>query len=254
LLRTRPTCDLSYTLPTSGSGISKFWKSFATKGDDGDVLPKSVLPVTDYICSRKIGAGRIHGRFSFCAHGQCARLIDERWKQLSLTMDDHRQSGQEALCEFLPSSAVLTYAREVETSGFHVSGQHSRGPLVPLGKNGRVIGTLLWDVPFLPVRYWRTLQLNQLFVVVFPMTVRMDTRLEGDLYRFVDDVSRVRTLDNPVCTIGEEVEDDGSALTVRRTIVVKNKYTHGEEVKLVPGALERIDEARQLVISIDGVA
>jgi len=200
--------------------------------DEGTVItipvdPPDVNSIEISESFQEIGAGRIHGRFSFCAYGQCARLIDERWKQFSLTMDDHRQSGQEALREFLPSSAVLNYARDVETSGFHVSGQHSRGPLVPLGKNGRVIGTLLWDVPFLPVSYWRTLQLNQL---------------------------RVRTLDNPVCTIGEEVEDDGSALTVRRTIVVKNKYTRGEEVKLVPEALERIDEALQLVISIDGVA
>ena len=172
-------------------------------------------------------------------------------------MDDQQQSGQEALREYLPSSAVLTYAREGDTSApgaFHVSGQHSRGPLVPLGKNSKVIGTLLWDVPFLPVSYWRTLQINRLFVVIFPTTVDLKTRLEGELYRCVEDVSRLRTLDNPVCNIREEVVDDGSALTVRRTIVFKNKYTRGEEVKLVPEALERIEEALQLVISIDDAA
>ena len=102
--------------------------------------------------------------------------------------------------------------------------------------------------------YWRTLQINQLFVVIFPTTVRLETRLDGDLYRYVEDVSRLRTLDNPVCNIREEVVDDGSALTVRRTIVFKNKYTRGEEVKLVPEVLERIEEALQLVISIAAAA
>jgi len=104
------------------------------------------------------------------------------------------------------------------------------------------------------VSYWRTLQINRLFVVVFPTTVGLETRLEGDLYRCVENVSRLPTLENPVCNIREEVVDDGSALTVRRTIVFKNKYTRGEEVKLVPEALERIEEALQLVISIDAAA
>jgi hypothetical protein len=205
----------------------------------------------------KIHAGRVHGRFDFRAQGQCARFVDERWKRISLDMDDQQQSGQEALREYLPSSAVLTYAREADASApsvFHVSGQHTRGPFVPLGKNGKVVGRLLWDVPFLPVSYWRTLQINRLFVVIFPTSVRLKTRLEADLSRCVEDVSRIRKLDNPVCTIREEVVDDGSALTVHRSIVFKNKYTRGEEVKLVPEALGRIEEALQLVISIDAAA
>lgn len=217
--------------------------------DPPDVNSMEVSEVFD-----RVHAGRVHGSFDFRAHGQCAQFVDERWKRISLNMDDQQQAGQEALREYLPSSAVQTYSQAADTSSrseFQVSGLHSRGPLVALGKSDKVIVTLVWDVPFLPMTYWRTLQLNRLFVVIFSTTVTLEARLEGDLYRCVEDVSRVRTLDNPVCKIEDDVLDDGSALSVRRTIVFKQKYTRGEEVILVPEALERIEEALQLVISID---
>jgi hypothetical protein len=204
-----------------------------------------------------VHAGRVHGQFDFRAHGQCARLIDERWKRISLAMDDPQESGQEALCEYLPASAVLAYARgsaDGAPNAFHISGQHSRGPLVPLGNDGKMIATLHWEVPFLPVSYWRTLKIHRLFVVVFPTTVRLQTRLAGDLYRRVEDVSRLTALDGPVCSIEEQVEDSGSAVTVCRTIVFKNKYTRGDDVNRVPESLERIEEALQLVVSIDATA
>jgi hypothetical protein len=198
--------------------------------------------------------GHLNGRFHLRASGQSARLADQRWKTLSLSLDDQQQAGQEALRQFLPSSIVLGYSREADTSnssGFHVSGEHSRGPLVPLGKNRKVIGTLGWEVPFLPLSYWRTLQIDRLFVVDFPMRLQIEARLEGDLFRLVDDASRIRILDGPVCSISEDVVEDGSAMSVRRTIVFKKKFIHGDDVGLVPGVLEQIEEALQLVVSLD---
>ena len=116
-----------------------------------------------------------------------------------------------------------------------------------------VIGTLVWEVPFLPLTFWRTLQMSRLFVMQFPLTVRLEVRLEGDLYRFVRDVSRIRALDNPVCRIDEEVVDDGSSLRVTRTVEIRKKQVRGEEVSLVPEAMERVEEALQLVVSLEGV-
>ncbi|NIO29574.1 MAG: DUF3857 domain-containing protein [Candidatus Latescibacteria bacterium] len=198
--------------------------------------------------------GCLCGRFRFRARGQSARLADERWKMMSLSLDDQQQAGQEALREFLPSSNVLGYSREMDTSissEFHVSGQHSRGPLVPLGKNRNVIGTLSWEVPFLPVRYWRTLQIGRLFVVDFPMKVQIEVRLKGDPLRLVDDASSIQALDNPVCSIHEDVIQDASAMSVRRTIIFKKKFMHDDTVSLVPRCLEQIEEALQLVVSFD---
>ena len=83
------------------------------------------------------------------------------------------------------------------------------------------------------------------------MTVKIEARLEGDLLRLLDDASRIRGLDNPVCSIQEEVVEDGSALLVRRTIVFKNRFLHGGDVSLVPASLEQIEEALQLVVSFD---
>jgi len=200
--------------------------------------------------------GWAHGRFEIRANGHTARLLDERWKTMSLELEDKDQSGQEALRELLPSSVVKTQARESDArlSGvFHVSGEHSRGPLVHLGNEGGVIGTVAWEIPFIPASYWRILQISRLFVMQFPVTVRLDVQMVGGLYRSIGDVSRIQTLDNPVCSIREDLADNGATLRVTRTIEIKKKHIHGEEVSLVPEAMERIEGALQLVISLDGI-
>jgi len=198
--------------------------------------------------------GHLRGRFDFKARAHAARLIDGRWKMLSLSLRDQKQAVQEALRQFLPSAVVLDHSRESDTSTsslFHVSGHHSRGPLVALGKNG-VIGTFGWEVPILAVSYWRTLQIDRMFVVDFPMRIQIEARLEGDLLRFLDDASHTGTLDNPVCSIHEDIVATSSAKSIRRTIVFKKKFIHGDDVGMVPQSMEQIEEALQLVLSFDG--
>jgi len=198
--------------------------------------------------------GWAQGNFEFKLRGHPARLVDERWKVMSLELVDGEQSGQEALRNFLHSSVVVSHNKEADTAAssvFHASGTHSRGPLVHLGKDGKVIGRLAWGIPFLPLGYWRALQMDRLFVMQFPLTVRLEIRLEGELYRSFQDASRIRPLDNPVCGIDEEVVNDGSALRITRKIELRKKHLRGQEVSLLPQALERIEEALQLVISLE---
>jgi hypothetical protein len=197
--------------------------------------------------------GHMHGHFDLQASAHAGRLIDGRWKLLSLSLHDQQQAGQQALRLFLPSAIVLNYSRESDTSvssRFHVSGQHSRGPLVPLGEK-RVIATLSWEIPILAVSYWRTLQIERMFVVDFPMEIQLEVRFEGDLFRLLGDISHTRSFDSSVCSIQEDVLETSSATAVRRTIVFKKKLVHGDDVSLVPQSMEQIEKALQLVVSFD---
>jgi len=200
--------------------------------------------------------GRAQGHFEFELRGQPARLIDERWKMMSLELVEGEQSGQEVLRSFLPSALVSDYRKETDTASssvFRVTGTHSRGPLVRLGDDGKVIATLAWTVPFLPLALWRTLQMNRLFVMQYPLRVRLKVRLEGNLYRAFQEASRIRTVDNPTCRIDEEVVDDGSALLVTRTVEIKKKYLREGEGALLSQAMDQIEEALQLVLSFEGI-
>jgi hypothetical protein len=198
--------------------------------------------------------GRIEGAFEVRARGQSARLMDENWKAMSLMFDERIQAGQEALKHYLPASIVADYSRLLDTSDsdrFRIEGHHSRGPLTQLGRQPHLIGTLSWDIPFLPISYWRTLQIERLFFVELATKLSLSVRLEGSLLRALEDVSHIEALDNAVGSVNEEVLDEPDSRTIRRTIILKKKFVRDEELELVPPTLERVENAMQLVLAID---
>jgi hypothetical protein len=173
---------------------------------------------------------------------------------MSLMFDASTHAAGEALRHYLPASFVAEYSRKADTSAsgvFQVEGRHSRGPLVTLGRHERVICTLSWDVPFLPIAYWRTLQSDRLFVVELPTKVSLVLRLEGDMLRSLRDVSSIHGMNNAVGSVEEEVVESPDAMTIRRTIVLPKRLIRGDEIGLVPESFERIEKAMQLVLVSD---
>jgi hypothetical protein len=198
--------------------------------------------------------GRIEGRFALRARGQSARLIDENWKAMSLMFDARAHAAGEALRHYLPTSFVAEHSRKSDTSEsgvFHVEGHHSRGPLVTLGRHERVICTLSWDVPFLPIAYWRTLQIDRLFAVELPTKVSLVIRLEGEMLRALKDISSIDGMDNSVGSVDEEVTESPDATTIRRTIVLRKRLIEGDDIELIPESFDRIEKAMQLVLVCD---
>jgi hypothetical protein len=120
-----------------------------------------------------------------------------------------------------------------------------------LGRQPHLIGTLSWDIPFLPISYWRTLQIERLFFVELATKLSLSVRLEGSLLRALEDVSHIEALDNAVGSVNEEVLDEPDSRTIRRTIILKKKFVRDEELELVPPTLERVENAMQLVLAID---
>ena len=110
----------------------------------------------------------------------------------------------------------------------------------------------MWGVPHLPVNYWRVLQIDRMFVVEFPIDINIQVRLEGEVFRCLDDISSLKPFQSDICSIDEETRTDGDSLTVRRTISFRRKIIQGPEIEQVPEVLERIERALQLVVSLDG--
>ena len=200
----------------------------------------------------QIEDGRLTGRFEVTAAGQTARLVDERWKAVSLSMDDQLLVGQGELGQYLPGAIVDSYSRGAETSGssrFQVEGTHSRGPVQNLERLGRAVLPLAWRVPSLPLGYWRILRLDRLFVLDLLMTVRITLRLGGTARSGMEDVSRIGDLDNDIARITETVTDGPEVLEIQRTIELKTKIVRGRHTELLPATLEHIEKTLRMAIA-----
>jgi hypothetical protein len=182
--------------------------------------------------------------------------MDDRWKSYSLAMSDPIQAAQEALRLYFPFVLVTEAAKLSDTSSsgeFRVSGKHRRGPLVSLGKKHMDIGRLSWELPSLPISYWRGLQIDKLFVVDFPMQADLDVRILGELRRSVNDISHVEPLANDIADVTQRMTEESDSIGFQRTIIFKKKYIQDELLVESTPTLERIEHALQSVISFDGV-
>jgi hypothetical protein len=196
----------------------------------------------------------LEGEFEFWANGHLGRVMDDRWKSYSMAMDDPVQAAQEALRLYLPSALVLesTKLSDASTSrDFKVTGKHRRCPLVALEKNTTNIGRLTWELPSLPISYWRGLQIDRLFAVDFPMEANLQVNLGGEIRRSVRDLSRLDRLTNDISRIEETVTEGNDAIEIRRSVTFEKKIIEGELVREVPATLEHIEQALQFVISLD---
>jgi hypothetical protein len=198
----------------------------------------------------------LEGAFEMRATGHLGRLMDDRWKSYSLAMSDPIQAAQEALRLYFPFVLVTEAAKLSDTSSsgeFRVSGKHRRGPLVSLGKKHMDIGRLSWELPSLPISYWRGLQIDKLFVVDFPMQADLDVRILGELRRSVNDISHVEPLANDIADVTQRMTEESDSIGFQRTIIFKKKYIQDELLVESTPTLERIEQALQSVISFDGV-
>jgi hypothetical protein len=197
---------------------------------------------------------RLEGLFDLRATGHSGRIIDEQWKAISLSVEDRHQAAQQALGFVMPDSVVIESFGVCDTSSsslFHVSGLHRRSPLVKLGDSGTLISKISWEAPPLHLRDWRMLRIDRFFSVEFPIRVDLHVTFEKVVFNALDDLSRLSRTENEICLVEEIIDRNSDSLTIHRSIVFKKKFIRGDEVKLVPKTLEKIEKALQLVMSFD---
>ena len=113
-----------------------------------------------------------------------------------------------------------------------------------------MIGTLAWDVPMLPLHYWRVLHMGELFVFHVPMQVEIQVSLEGEVRRMFQTHSALESLDTDFCRITESVESSEIVWSIRRRIEIDRRFIRGADVAQVPLVLDHIERALELVLSL----
>jgi hypothetical protein len=185
--------------------------------------------------------------------GHSARYFDERWKSLSLNLSEPHQAAQEAFREFMPSLVLTEHERVTDTSNSDtclVTGRGRRSRAVHLGDKRFV--QLSWMVPWLPLAYWRLFEISRLFVFYFPLTMRLEVTIGGELHRNLVDISRIPTMENDICLIHEELNADPTITTLRRTITIKQKYVRGKCVADLSATFEGLETALQAALAFGG--
>jgi len=218
-----------------------------------DPPERNLLTVTE--CLRSANDGWLEDEIDLNLAGFSARDFDERWKTLSLTLDREQRAAQEACRILLPSVLLSDWERTADTShsdSFHVKARGRRGPLIPLGD--KLIASLSWRTPTLPLDQWRQFELDRLFVFMAPMTIQIELTIAGELHPRLTDVSRVELLDSEVCLVEEELQRSAAATTLRRTVTIRRKYVQDGAAARLPEAFEKMEAALHVVLAFDGVS
>ncbi|MFN8179024.1 MAG: transglutaminase domain-containing protein [bacterium] len=201
----------------------------------------------------RVQEGRLHGRFRIRARGLSARLGDELWKSISLNMEDDREAASEALRHFLPGCVTTTCTRRADTSEsdeFQVEGEHSRGPLAGLGRDGRAACALTWNIPFLEIR-GRHLPASPRLELPLVFALTIVTTVRGEARAATRDVSRLVPLETSIGSAAEECVEEPDALTLRRTILLKKRLLLDEDARELPRMLAHLDQALHAVLICD---
>jgi len=197
--------------------------------------------------------GWLEGSFDTVARGHIGRSLNEVFKSLSLAIDDPHRAATESLRRYLPASVATEYERISDTASstlFHIAGRMRRCRLLPL-LGGELIGTLTWQLPFLPVSFWRVLNLEKMFVFNFPCKVRLAVTFGPRITNRLKDHSVVAP---HTCDIGEvtqSVETRDGLLTLARHIQINRRFVTDEFSAQLPQLLDRIESALRLAVSLE---
>lgn len=200
----------------------------------------------------RLADGWLEGSYDFKARSHAGRIVNEKWKSLSLMMYDQRHAAQHIMSQFLPGCAVIDCDTQSDTSRsnlFHVSGRTKVSKLVPL-RSGEQIALLSWGIPFLPLSYWRVMQIEKLFSFDFPCRVKIVVSISPTVAERLLDMTHADPIDNSICQTSESVEATEIATTIVRTLQVSRKFVRGDDTALIAPSLESFETALSLVLTL----
>jgi hypothetical protein len=193
------------------------------------------------------------GSFHVRALGRNGRVIDEVWKAVSLRQHDQAHTISVALSRNLPrihpEEAVRT-SQTGDSNCFAANGRHRRGQLSQLDK--KLVGTLTWDEPSLPLQEWRYLHANRYMSFQMPVRLVFRCRLEGDAYRRLLDISRPPQFENHICRITSELTRRDDAVDYQCSIIIKKVFIPNDEQDQFPPAMEHVEEAMRMALIFTG--
>jgi hypothetical protein len=119
-------------------------------------------------------------------------------------------------------------------------------------QDGETIGTLQWSLPFLPMSYWRILNIDKMFVFNFPCRVNLGITFGPKITPLVTDFSRAIPHNCDIGQITESTESRGNLLTIHRSIQINQRFVSNELTRQVPVMLDSVEAALRLAITLKG--
>jgi transglutaminase-like putative cysteine protease len=198
-----------------------------------------------------LDGNRLAGSFALRAEGCLGRLLDDNWKRRSLQSRGRRHAAEEALRMYMPDVFVKDYTRSRNTSNSNVleaAGHHRRCQLSLLGD--RLVGTIRWDDLAVISRQWETHYPEKMYAFQAPVVLEVNLAITGMLHGMLDAITQKVEMENDFCKITGERSNNENRIDLKRRIVIKHKFVTGNDLRLVPETLQRMEQALQVAVSL----
>ena len=201
----------------------------------------------------RIEDGWVSGGFLIRARGHTARLLEEHWKVISLSIDKHLIAAQQAIGVFLPGVVIDKFDQITSTSDsdtFTVSGMHKRSRCNIVGDQR--VSVISWDIPVLPTDVWRGFEYGLMYAFRFPLAVEIDIEFVDALAHSIREHSRIEPYITDDLEISEHSERREDAILIHRSVNVGKKIIRGKAVKTdLPQFFEGLERALRLTCVFD---
>jgi hypothetical protein len=196
--------------------------------------------------------GWLAGSFFILARGYSARIIDERWKAMSLVHDDRLVSSRQALDPIFPGIRIDRFDQLASTSDsdrFNAAGTEFRCQLTDLGDIATA--RISWAVPMLPLREWRAFTFASRFEFMFPVEIELEVRFSEAVADLVQSVSGLEDFAAEGLLVRGSRMSEGRDTVVRRHISVEKRIFEGDDLPVrIPGFLEAVERALDLTVAL----
>jgi tetratricopeptide (TPR) repeat protein len=213
---------------------------------DEDSPDSNIIEISEVI--EYSSGGWIETELNIHSAGFLARSLDENLKSVSLSFYDQNQAAQEALRDYLPSLIVTNCEKTTNTANSNFCDLSCRGkrcPVISLGD--RSAANFRWGIPTLPMALWRTFINEELFVFGFPQSVNLNLTFKGEIVNHLNDISKAARFSSDFCDVDEICEKGKDYHRISRSISLKKKYIHSDQMKQFPEIMESIEQALQIV-------
>ncbi len=193
--------------------------------------------------------GELKGQFRIEASGVPGRLLDDRWKSLSMEAPEEDRAAQLILNDHLPAARMRQW--EIKRSGvegdcFVFTGEHLRRRLTSIGRQR--VGVIGWNTVFFPWDAFRDRQWGDPAIFPMPMTMRFSVKFMDNDHWQVAVSPRIPDFDDDFGAISEKRGDPGSPLEITRELIVKKRFINGPSTARIPQYINAFEDALQVAI------
>jgi len=213
---------------------------------DEDSPSSNTVEISEII--ENVSGGWIETELNIRSAGYLARSLDENLKSVSLSFYDQNQAAQEALRDYLPSLIISNFEKTNNTANSNfcdLSCYGKRCPVISLGAQSAA--NFRWGIPTLPMTLWRTFINEKLFVFGFPQSVSLNLTFKGEIVNHLTDISKAAKYSSDICEVDEICERGPDYHKISRSISLKKKYIHSNQMKRFPEIMESIERSLQIV-------